>query len=68
MSQAVGEIHRMLRPSGLALLGFKSKRSFRYGRGEEIEPDTFIPETGDDTGIPHHYSDREKWRSCSRAS
>jgi ubiquinone/menaquinone biosynthesis C-methylase UbiE len=44
MRQALGEIHRVLRPGGLALLEFKSKKSFRYGKGEEIEPDTFIAE------------------------
>jgi len=60
MRRAIGELHRVLRPGGLALLQFKSKRSFRYGRGKEIEPDTFIPDIGEDAGIPHHYSDREE--------
>ena len=53
-------VHRVLRPGGLALLTFKSKRSFRYGRGVEIEPDTFIPDIGEDAGVPHHYSDRDE--------
>jgi hypothetical protein len=50
----------VLRLGGLALLQFKSKQSFRYGRGEEIEPGTFIPDVGEDRGVPHHYSDREE--------
>lgn len=56
--RAIAEIHRVLREGGYALLEFKSKRSFRYGEGREIEPDTFIHTTGEDAGIPHHYSDR----------
>ena len=39
---------------------FKSVRSFRYGKGVEIEPGTYIPDTGEDAGVPHHYSDREE--------
>lgn len=60
MRRAIAEVHRVLRPGGLALITFKSKRSFRYGRGEELEPDTFIPDIGEDSGVPHHYSDREE--------
>jgi len=60
MRQAVREIHRVLKPGGWALIEFKSKRSYRYGKGREIEPDTFIAEGGGDAGIPHHYSDREE--------
>jgi len=58
--QAVREIHRVLKPGGWALIEFKSKRSYRYGKGQKIEPDTFIAETGEDAGVPHHYSDREE--------
>jgi len=60
MRWTIAELYRVLRPGGLALLEFKSKKSFRYGKGEEIEPDTFIAETGTDAGIPHHYSNREE--------
>jgi ubiquinone/menaquinone biosynthesis C-methylase UbiE len=58
MSRAIAEIYRVLRFGGLALLTFISTRSYRYGRGEEIEPGTFIPDEGVDAGVPHHYSDR----------
>jgi len=60
MSRAIAEIHRTLKGGGLALLTFISTRSYRYGRGEEIEPGTFIPDEGVDAGVPHHYSDREE--------
>lgn len=64
--QAVSEIHRVLRPGGWALIEFKSKRSYRYGKGQEIEPDTFIADSGGDAGIPHHYSDRAEVEQFTR--
>ncbi len=57
MRQVIGEIHRVLRPGGLALVSLMSRRGHRYGHGQEIEPGTFITDRGDDSGIPHHYSD-----------
>ncbi|MGY4707609.1 class I SAM-dependent methyltransferase [Candidatus Bipolaricaulota sp. J31] len=60
MRRAIAEVRRVLKPGGFALLEFKSKRSFRYGRGKEIEPGTYIADTGEDAGVPHHYSDREE--------
>jgi tellurite methyltransferase len=57
MRKAIGELHRTLRPGGLALLTFQSRRSYRYGRGVELEPHTFAPDVGPDAGIPHHFSD-----------
>lgn len=63
MKKAVAEIHRVLRPGGLALLTFMSKRNYRYGRGKQLEPDTFVPDLGPDEGIPHHFSDREEIES-----
>jgi SAM-dependent methyltransferase len=67
MRRAIAELHRTLRPGGLALLTFKSKRSFRYGKGERTEPETFIHGEGADSGIPHHYSDREEIEHLLRA-
>lgn len=60
MTKAIAEIYRVLKAGGLALLTFPSKRSHRYGHGQEIEPGTFIPDIGPDAGILHHYSDREE--------
>jgi ubiquinone/menaquinone biosynthesis C-methylase UbiE len=57
MQQAVAEIHRVLKPNGLALISLQSRRGWRYRQGKEIEPDTFILSEGADAGVPHHYSD-----------
>ncbi|MFO8034512.1 MAG: class I SAM-dependent methyltransferase [Candidatus Bipolaricaulota bacterium] len=56
--KAVAEIRRVLRPGGAALITFKSRESYRFGCGRQIEPNTFAPDEGDDAGTPHHYSDR----------
>jgi SAM-dependent methyltransferase len=57
MQHVVAEIHRVLKPSGLALISLQSSRGWRYGQGQEIEPNTFILTDGADAGVPHHYSD-----------
>jgi SAM-dependent methyltransferase len=55
--RCVAEVHRALAPDGQALLIVQSKRSYSYGRGQPLEPDTFLREGGADSGIPHHYFD-----------
>jgi ubiquinone/menaquinone biosynthesis C-methylase UbiE len=57
MLHVVGEIHRVLKRGGLALISMQSTRGWRYGQGKEIEPNTFILNVGADAGVPHHYSD-----------
>jgi len=62
VQRTVAEIHRVLRPGGLALLTLISTRSGSYRRGQEVEPDTFIRESGDDTGVLHHYFNEDGTR------
>ena len=57
LRQTLSEIYRILRPGGLALLTFQSTRSYRFGRGIQLEPGTFIPDIGGDAGVPHHFMD-----------
>lgn len=38
----VSEVHRVLRPEGRGFFLLLSRRDFLYGRGEEIEPSTFL--------------------------
>lgn len=64
MRRAIFEVHRTLRAGGLAFLTFQSRRSYRYGRGKELEPHTFVPDSGDDAGVPHHYSDRTELKDA----
>jgi len=63
VQRTVAEIGRVLRPAGLALLTLISTRGYRYGEGHQIEPDTYLPTTGPDTGLPHHFFDEARARS-----
>jgi ubiquinone/menaquinone biosynthesis C-methylase UbiE len=52
----LNEIKRVLKQNGYALLTFNTVYSDRFGKGIELEQGTWIPDTGIDRGIPHHFS------------
>jgi SAM-dependent methyltransferase len=56
MRKTINEIFRLLRPGGIAVITFQSTRSHRWGNGEMIEPNTYIPNIGLDKGVIHHFS------------
>ncbi len=58
--RTLGEMWRILRPMGQALLTVPSTRTFRYGAGTELEYHTYIPGVGADGEVPHHYFDLEE--------
>lgn len=60
--RCVAEMHRALATGGRALLIVQSKRGWRYGKGRQIELDTFLPPSGADAGIPHHFFDEQDLR------
>lgn len=39
---AVSELHRVLRPGGRAFVVVRTRDDYRYGKGNEIEPGTFV--------------------------
>ena len=39
-----------------------SKADFRYGHGENLEPDTYLFTEGDEKGIIHHFFDEKELR------
>ena len=49
-------------PGGRALLTVQSKRGYSYGKGQPLEPDTFLRDEGADAGVPHHYFDEQGLR------
>ncbi len=57
MMQAFFEIYRILRVGGVGFVTLQSSVGYRFGNGVKIEENTFIPEIGDDAGIPHHFCD-----------
>ena len=56
ISATLNEIYRVLKPGGMALITFNSVYSYRFGKGTELEPGTWIPDEGVDQGIVHHFS------------
>ncbi len=64
LQQAADEIHRVLRPGGEFYLTVLNTGDWRYGSGEEVEPDSFILAEGPETGILHHFfseADLREW-------
>jgi len=52
----LSEIWRVLKPGGMVLLTFNTIYSHRFEKGIELEPGTWLPDSGIDKGIPHHFS------------
>lgn len=56
---AADEIHRTLRPGGQVLLTVLNTWDWRFGSGEEPEPNTWVLADGPEAGIMHHFFDEE---------
>ncbi|WP_086314179.1 hypothetical protein A5821_001772 [Enterococcus sp. 7F3_DIV0205] len=59
ITEAVNCIYESLVPNGYFLGSIKSTKADLYGKGEEIEKNTFILNEGKEKGIIHHYFDEE---------
>lgn len=59
----IREMYRTLSPRGVVMCTFISRESSEYQKGEEIEPNTFVPNEGIKAGVPHHFVDEEETRS-----
>lgn len=55
VQQAAAEVHRVLRPGGEFYLTVLSPGDWRYGRGKQVEPDSFVLDYGPEAGILHHF-------------
>jgi len=53
--EAVDEIYRILKPRGMLVTEFMSIKDASYGRGNEIEANTFLGGMKDDPHMSHHY-------------
>jgi len=60
VQETVSEIKRVLRKKGNMLLNFLSKRTYSYGKGVEIEENTFVEQEGTEKGVIHHFTDKEE--------
>ena len=55
IQETLSETHRILRKKGLLLINFLSKRTHNYGKGTEVEENTFIEEEGVEKGVMHYF-------------
>jgi len=63
IQETVSEIHRILKKGGLLLANFHSRRSSKYGKGIEVEENTFMQENGPEKGVLHHFFDENELRA-----
>lgn len=63
LQQAADEIHRVLAPGGEFFLTVLNTWDWRYGSGDEVEPDSFVLVEGPETGILHHFFSEADLRS-----
>jgi SAM-dependent methyltransferase len=58
VERAFEQIRRLLVPGGTLLAIVQSKEDWKYGSGRLVERDTYLPQTGDEAGLLHHFFDR----------
>ncbi len=59
---AISEMLRVLRPHGLAFITLPGRRE-EESTGVQIEPGTFVPQEGQEKGLPHHlFTDAEVYQ------
>ncbi len=57
INRTLSELFRIMKGGGAGFVITLSRRDFRYGDGENIEPDTYRFTEGDEKGIVHHFFD-----------
>lgn len=60
IQKTILEINRVLRKKGFLLVNFLSKRTFSYGKGLEVEENTFMEQEGLEKGVLHHFTDEKE--------
>ena len=58
--KAFDEMKRVLKKSGILVLVVLSTKDDLYGKGEEIEPNTFLGVPDIDRDVPHHFYTKEE--------
>ena len=56
--RTITEIKRCLKPEGYLLCTLMSTANEHYGKGQEVEPNTFVVPGAHEKSHPHHYFDR----------
>lgn len=58
----ISEMNRTLRPGGVVMCTFISTESSEFGKGVEVERNTWVPQEGIESGVPHHFVDEVEVR------
>lgn len=66
VQQTVSEIHRILKRNGVLLVNYLSTRTYKYGKGAQIDEDTFVEQEGVEKGVVHHFADEQRLRQLFR--
>lgn len=67
LQQALDEVCRVLVPGGECYLTTLNTWDWRHGKGEEVEPDSFILAEGPEAGILHHFFPEDDLRDWVKA-
>ena len=60
IKKCISEMNRTIKVGGLVMTTFISTESSEYGKGKEIEHNTFVPDSGPEEGVPHHFVTKEE--------
>jgi ubiquinone/menaquinone biosynthesis C-methylase UbiE len=60
IQETISEVRRILRKKGSVLINFLSKRTHSYGKGIEVEENTFVEEEGVERGVLHYFAGKEE--------
>jgi SAM-dependent methyltransferase len=63
----IGSITRLLAPAGLFVWVTPTPRHYQCGRGEEVEPGTWVDPNHPEGTTPHHYSTEDEIRELLAA-
>lgn len=66
IKKSVDIVYDSMREGGMFMLSLLSTKSGAYGKGVEIEKNTFIREGWEESGVPHHYFDVVEIRDLFR--
>lgn len=58
--KTVDEMFRVLKPKGTVITEFMSVKDKTYGKGKEVEKNTFVGSMENEEGMLHHYFTREE--------
>ena len=67
LERILTSITEMLAPAGLFVWVTPTPRHFAFGRGREVEPNTWIGSEAADGDLPHHYSTEAEVRALLHA-